>query len=80
MGVGEDRHQIAQGRGIKAGQARDDAIAEAEQIITGIDGRRNAVLDMKRRPAVPHQILVLDVVVNERRLVENFDGHGGSLS
>ena len=79
MCVGEDRHQISQGRGINAGQARDDAIAEAEQIITGIDGRRNAVLDMKRRPTIPHQILVLDVVVDKRRLVEDFDGHGGSL-
>ena len=56
--------------------AADQAIAQADQVVADVDGRRRAVLPVDRLFAVAEGVVVLDVVVNERGLVERLDRHG----
>ena len=58
--------------------AADEPIAEAEQVIADVDGGGDAVLTVQRFPAVAEGVVVLNVVVDERRLVERLDGQGGA--
>ena len=59
----------------RARLAAHQPIAHPDQVIAHIDRRRRTVLAVHRRFAVPEQIVVLDVVVNQRRLVERLDRH-----
>jgi hypothetical protein len=65
MGVGKDRHRIANGGCIEARQRRHDRIAHAEQVVAGIDRRGHAHLLVQRGAAVANLVGVFDVVVNE---------------
>ena len=58
--------------------AADQAIAQADQVIADVDRRADAVLAVQRLPAVAEGVVVLDVVVDQRRLVERLDGQGGA--
>ena len=54
-------------------------VAEADQVVADVDGRADAVLPVQRGPAVAEGVVVLDVVVDQRRLVERLDGQGRAL-
>ena len=58
--------------------AADEPITKADEIITHVDRGADAVLPVQRRPAVAKGVVVLDVVVNQGRLVKRFDGQGGA--
>ncbi len=45
--------------------------------IAGVDRRADAVLAPQRAPAVAQFVAVFDVVVNQRIVMEDFDGDGG---
>jgi hypothetical protein len=59
----------------RARLAADQPVAHPDQVIAHIDRRRRPVLAVHRRFAVPERIVVLDVVVNQRRFVERLDRH-----
>ena len=79
VGVGKDRHEVALKGRIGAGQRRHDPVAEAEQVVAGVDRRRDAPLHVHRRLPIPHLVVVFDIVMDERRLVEDLDRHGSRL-
>ena len=54
----------------------DQAIAQADQVIADIDGRAHAVLAVEGRSAIAEGVIVLDVIMDQRRLVKNLDGQG----
>ena len=56
--------------------AADQAIAQADQVVADVDRGRHAVAPVNRFLAVAEGVVVLDVVVNERGLVERLDRHG----
>ena len=78
VGVGQDRDEVFQGRGLNARQRGDDPVARAEEVVAGVEGRGDPPLPMERGPAIPHRVVILDVVVDKRRLVEDLDGDRGS--
>src|SRR5262249_59279177 len=59
--------------------AGHDAVAEADEVVADIDGRGGTVLPVPRLAAVAEGVVVLDVVVDQRRLVERLDGQGDAL-
>src|SRR5262249_53130433 len=75
MAVGGDADQFGDGgrRGARAGQ---QTIAVADQQVAGVEGDGNAVRRMQRLLAVALVVVVFDVVVDQRCLVETLDGHG----
>ena len=79
MRVGQHGHEVALRGGIDPGERRHDPVAEPEQVVARIDGRRHPVVEMERGAAIPHRVGVFDVVVNQRRLVEDLDRDGHCL-
>ena len=59
--------------------AADQSIAQADQIVADVDRHGYAEPPMERRLAVAKRVVVFDVVVNERGLVECLDRQGGPL-
>ena len=59
--------------------AADQPIAQADQIVADVDRRADAVLPVQRLAAVAEGVVVFDVVVNERGLVERLDGQRRAL-
>ena len=59
--------------------AADEPVAQADQVVADVDRRADAVDAVQRLLAVAEGVVVLDVVVDERRLVERLDGQGGAL-
>jgi hypothetical protein len=55
----------------------EEAIAFADEQVADVQGHRNAVFGVQRGFAVAFGVAVLDVIVNERGLVEDLDGDGG---
>ena len=55
---------------------RKQTIAFADEQVTGIQRYRHAILLVQRLLAVALRILVLDVVMDQRRLMKAFDGYG----
>ncbi len=53
--------------------AADQPIAQADQVVADVDRRRRAVLAVQRLVAVAELVVVLDVVVDQRRLVKRLD-------
>jgi len=58
------------------GRLGEQAVALAEQQVADVQGHRNAVTAVERQVAVAVVVAVLDVVVDERGLVEALDRHG----
>ena len=80
MGVGQAVENV--GRAVAAeflALAAHQAIAQADQVIADVDGRADAVLPVQRFLAVAEGVVVLDVVVDQRRLVKRLDGQGRAL-
>src|SRR5690606_16482048 len=72
-GAGEHR-DLAFGGGLAFGE---QTIALADEPVADVEGDGHAVLFVKRSLAVALAIAILDVVVDERRLVEALDRGGG---
>ena len=72
---GEHRHQFAPASGLDPWKRGDDAVAESEQRVAGVDRDRNPHLFLERRAAVTPPVGILDVVVDQRRLVEHLHSH-----
>ena len=80
VGVGELVEDV--GRDFRAeflAIACDEPVAEADQVIADVDGGADAVDAVQRFLAVAEGVVVLDVIVDQARLVERLDGEGGAL-
>ncbi len=55
--------------------AADEAISQPDQIVADVDRRPHPVPAMQCFAAVAIQVIVLDVVVDERSFVEGLDRH-----
>ena len=75
MGLGQGRQDVGHGGRIqiRAGVGHKP-VAQTDQVVAHIDGRRHVVRVMHRRSPVTIGVVVFDVVVDQRRLVEDFDG------
>src|SRR5262249_23706648 len=58
--------------------AANETIAQADEVVADVDCRADAVAAVQGFPAVAKRVVVLDVVVNEGRLVKRLDGEGNS--
>ena len=54
--------------------AADEAVAQADQVVADVDRRADAILAVQRLAAVAEGVVVLDVVVDQRRFVKRLDG------
>ena len=79
MGIREDCQQITMEAGLSRNPG-NKSVACSKEVVTDVDCRRYAPLNMDRRPAVPNLILVFDVIVDQRCLMEDFDRHCGHAS
>src|SRR5262245_53614399 len=53
--------------------AAGEAITQADQVVADVDRRADAVPPVQRFPTVAEGVVVLDVIVYQRRLVKRFD-------
>ena len=75
MAAGGDRRQL--GPDLRREVAlRQQPVAFPDEEVTGVERRRHAVRGVQRGLAVAARVAVLDVVVDQRGLVEALHGHG----